>query len=100
MLTYHRIASYLCHVSSIGGMFYSGFHNFCLYLLNRMRRDLIKIRSCAIFSRLTGFIQEIKTKGYDVIGVNVFLRKLMRFLRKNPEYYIPPILLMFDFFSY
>ena len=31
------------------------------------------------------FTHEIKTKGYDVIGVNVFLRKLMKFLRKNPE---------------
>ena len=85
MLTYHRIASYLCHVSSIGGMPYSGFHNVCLYLLNRMRRDLIKIRSCAIFSWFNRFFQEIKANGYDVIGVNVFLRKLMRFLRTNPE---------------
>ena len=25
-------------------------------------------------------VYEIKTKGYGVIGVNVFLRKLMRFL--------------------
>ena len=31
------------------------------------------------------FIHEIKTKGYDVIGVKVFLRKLMKFLRENPE---------------
>ena len=29
------------------------------------------------------FIHDIKTKGYDVIGVNVFLRKLMRFPRKK-----------------
>ena len=29
------------------------------------------------------FIHEIKTKGYDVIGVNVFLRTLMRILRKK-----------------
>ena len=28
-------------------------------------------------------ILETKTKGYDVIGINVFLRKLMRFLRKK-----------------
>ena len=28
----------------------------------------------------THFIHEIKTKGYDVIGVNLFLRTLMRFL--------------------
>ena len=31
------------------------------------------------------FIYEIKTKGYDVIGVNLFLPKLMKFLPKKPE---------------
>ena len=31
------------------------------------------------------FIHEIKTKGYDVIGVNLFLPKLMKFPRKKPE---------------
>ena len=31
------------------------------------------------------FIHEIKTKGYDVIGVRVFLRKLMKFQRKKPS---------------
>ena len=31
------------------------------------------------------FTHEIKTKGYDVIGVNVFLCKLMKFLRKKVE---------------
>ena len=31
----------------------------------------------------THFIHEIKTKGYDVIGVNVFLLTLMRFLLKK-----------------
>ena len=29
------------------------------------------------------FIHEIKTKGYNVIGVDLFLPKLMRFLRKK-----------------
>ena len=29
------------------------------------------------------FIHEIKTKGYDDIGINIFLRTLMRFLRKK-----------------
>ena len=29
------------------------------------------------------FILEIKIKGYDVIGVNVFPRELMRFPRKK-----------------
>ena len=31
------------------------------------------------------FIREIKTKGYDFIGVNVFLPKLMKFLPKKLE---------------
>ena len=31
------------------------------------------------------FIHEIKTKGYDIIGVNLFLPKLMKFLPKKPE---------------
>jgi len=31
------------------------------------------------------FTHEIKTKGYDIIGVNLFLRKLMKFLRKKVE---------------
>ena len=32
---------------------------------------------------LAHFIPEIKTKGHDVIGVNVFPRKLMRFPAKE-----------------
>ena len=39
------------------------------------------------------FIHEIKTIAYDVIGVNVFLRKLVRFLRKNPDQNMHTILL-------
>ena len=31
------------------------------------------------------FIHEIKKKGYDVIGVDLFLPKLMKFLPKKPE---------------
>ena len=31
------------------------------------------------------FTPEIKTKGYDVTGVKVFLRKLMKFLRNKVE---------------
>ena len=31
------------------------------------------------------FTLEIKTKGYDIIGVKVFLRKLMKFLRNKVE---------------
>ena len=31
------------------------------------------------------FTHEVKTKGYDVIGVNVFLPKLMKFLPTKPE---------------
>ena len=41
------------------------------------------------------FIHEIKTKGYDVIGVNVFLRTLMRILRKKGVNSVPPILLVY-----
>ena len=41
----------------------------------------------------THFIHEIKTKGYDVIGVNLFLPKLMKFLPKKEVNFIPPILL-------
>ena len=41
----------------------------------------------------THFIHKIKTKGYDVIGVNLFLRTLMRFLRKKVETVVRPILL-------
>ena len=33
----------------------------------------------------THFIHEIKTKGYDVIGINLFLPKLMKFLPKKTE---------------
>ena len=41
------------------------------------------------------FIHEIKTKGYDVIAVNVIHRKLIRFQRKKgiyrcPPHYLPP----------
>ena len=42
------------------------------------------------------FIQEIKTKGYDVIVVNVFLRKLMRF-QPQKDNSVHPILLPQDF---
>ena len=33
----------------------------------------------------THFIHEVKTKGYDVIGVTVIHRKLMRFQRKKGD---------------
>ena len=40
------------------------------------------------------FTHGVKTKGYEVIRVNVFLRKLMKFLRKKKtEWNIPPPLL-------
>jgi len=35
------------------------------------------------------FIQEIKTKGYDVIGVNVFHFTLMRFHLKKRDNWVP-----------
>ena len=39
------------------------------------------------------FIHEIKTKRYDVIGVSIFLRKLIKFLRKKGMHLGRPILL-------
>ena len=39
------------------------------------------------------FSDVIKTKGYDVVGLNVFLCKLMRFLREKRAYPVRPILL-------
>ena len=39
------------------------------------------------------FTHEIKTKGYDVIGVNLFYFKLMRFHFKNKPKPVLPILL-------
>ena len=39
------------------------------------------------------FIHEIKTKGYDVIGVNVFLPKLIKIPAQKSGVKIPPILL-------
>ena len=39
------------------------------------------------------FNHQIKTKGYDVIGVNVFLRKWIKFLRKKEVKNIPTTLL-------
>ena len=44
--------------------------------------------------RFPFFIHEIKTKGYDVIGVNVFLRTLMRILRKKEVNSVHPILVL------
>ena len=39
------------------------------------------------------FIHEIEIKRYDVIGVSIFLRKLIKFLRKKGMHLGPPILL-------
>ena len=36
------------------------------------------------------FIHEIKTKGYNVIGVNLFPPKFMRFQRKKGVNSVPP----------
>ena len=43
------------------------------------------------------FIHEIKTIAYDVIGVNLFLLTLMRFLLKKVETVVHPILLLYVF---
>ena len=40
------------------------------------------------------FIHEINTIAYDVSDVNLFLRTLIRFLRKNKDNSVPPILLL------
>ena len=42
------------------------------------------------------FSHVIKTKGYDVVGLNVFLCKLMRFLREKRAYPVRPILLTWE----
>ena len=39
------------------------------------------------------FIHEIKTKRYYVIGISIFLRKLIKFLRKKGMHLGRPILL-------
>ena len=39
------------------------------------------------------FIYEIKTIAYDIIGVNLFLPKLIKFLPKKGDNSVPPILL-------
>ena len=39
------------------------------------------------------FIHEIKTKRYDVIDISIFLRKLIKFLRKKGMHLGDPILL-------
>ena len=52
-----------------------------------------KIALFTLQTMFVHFIHEIKTKGYDVIVVNLFLRPLMRFLRKKGDNFIPPILL-------
>ena len=43
--------------------------------------------------RIHRVIHEIKTKGYFVIGVSIFLSKLMRFLCKKTEYKIDTLLI-------
>ena len=43
------------------------------------------------------FVQEIKTKGYDLIGVNVFLRKLMRSFSKKAKQVPTSLFLVFTF---
>ena len=43
------------------------------------------------------FMHEIKTIAYDVIGFNLFLLTLMRFLHKKVETVVHPILLLYVF---
>ena len=42
------------------------------------------------------FIHEIKKKGYDVICINEFPPKIMRFPRKKPDNSVPPSLLAWN----
>ena len=51
--------------------------SFVSIALEIQKREDDQISACIFI------IHETKTKGYDVIGINVFLRKLMRFLRKK-----------------
>ena len=53
-----------------------------------------KIANDHIYTRFLRIFYDIKTKGHDVVGVNMFLRKIMRFLRKKMEKNIPAILLL------
>lgn len=53
-----------------------------------------KIANDHIYMRFLRIFYDIKTKGHDVVGVNMFLRKIMRFLRKKMEKNIPAILLL------
>ena len=69
---------------------------FLRILLMRSRQKVMTssalIDSCQVNEIPAYFIHEIKTKGCDVIGVYVFLRKLMRFLRKKEVNFIPPLI--------
>ena len=45
------------------------------------------MHSCKVNEIPVNYIHEIKIKGYDFKGVNVVLRKLLRFLRINTKGY-------------
>ena len=51
--------------------------------------------SSAVNDNPQHFIHEINTIAYDASDVNLFLRKLMTFLRKKKETVVPPLLLIF-----
>ena len=58
------------------------------HMIKKINYDIIHLKSSTwpyLYEISAHFSYEIKTNGYDVIGINVFLRKLMKFLRKNPE---------------
>ena len=58
-----------------------------------VKLDILNEISPQVNEKPQHFINEIKTTGYDVIGVNLFLRTLIRILRKNVETVVHPILL-------
>ena len=49
----------------------------------RVKRDILNEIPSQVNEIPAHFIHEIKTKGYDVIGINLFLPKLMKFLPKK-----------------
>ena len=52
-------------------------------LMRFLRILFMRSRQKPMTSFPAHFIREVKTKGYDVIGVNLFLPKLMKFLSKK-----------------
>ena len=53
---------------------------FCIYLMNKMRRKLVKIRSCAIFSWFNRFYRfELSFRSVNVSVFDWLIRNMKRF---------------------